>query len=199
MLEEKKDCQTDDSQESHSEDLISDSQTEKSEQDVNEQLWRELEILKNKFKEQQEEKELLLKRLQRAQADFKNYKQRIEKSRFQDRVLAQEETVLKLLPILDNFERALDYKKDSQDDNYAQGVAMIYRQLRSTLEEIGLKEIKALGEQFDPEFHEAVERVDDCEAKNDTVLEVVQKGYVFGSNLLRPALVKVSKGGEIDE
>ncbi len=164
------------------------------------ELENHLQNTREKLREMEEENEELLARLQRARADFSNYKRRIEKDRFQDRVRAQEELILELLPILDNFARALQVSPRSKEArNLCQGVEMIYKQLWSVLEQRGLEEIEALNKPFDPNLHEAVERVYQEDKPAEMVVEVLQKGFKVGEKILRPSMVKVNKGGDEDE
>ncbi len=165
-----------------------------------EELENHLQNTREKLREMEKENEELLGRLQRARADFSNYKKRIEKDRFQDRVRAQEELILELCPILDNFVRALQVSPRSKEGrNLCRGVEMIYKQLWSVLEKRGLEEIEALNRPFDPNFHEAVERVNLEDKPAEMVVEVLQKGFKLGDKVLRPSMVKVNKGGDEDE
>ncbi len=98
------------------------------------------------------------------------------------------------MPVLDNFERAVAASKDSRDfDSLLKGIDMIQRQLGQTLEQEGLKAMEAVGEAFNPEFHQAVMQVESDEHEEGIVVEELQKGYVFKDKVLRPAMVKVSK------
>lgn len=155
--------------------------------------------LQSLLAQEKEEKEALLKRLQRAQADFSNYKKRVEKDRFQDKVRTQQEFMEALLPVLDNFERALESQEDVEGQGFKKGVEMIFKQFLAVLQGLGLEEVKAQDKPFNPQYHEAIEPVECCHIPPDTVVEVVQKGYKMGDCLLRPALVKVSKGGDDNE
>ncbi len=163
-------------------------------------LKQELEKAREIIREKEEENEQLMGRLQRAKADFANYKKRVEKNRFQDRLRAQEEVILELLPVLDNFERALQVSpEDKEAQNLCKGVEMIFKQLWTILREKGLEEVEALEKPFDPNLHEAVERVCLEDKPAEMVVEVVQKGYKMGDKVLRPSMVKVNKGGDEDE
>ncbi len=146
----------------------------------------------------------LIKRLQRAQADFINYKKRVERTRFQDKVRYEGQLILDLLPILDNLERALnvdcsDEDPDEDKKRFIKGLDLIIRQFKELLFKKGLEEITALDKQFDPYCHEAVEQVMDENIANNLIVEVLQKGYMFGERVLRPSLVKVNIGGMEDE
>lgn len=130
-------------------------------------------------------------RLLRLQADFANYKNRSEKEKSDTIKYASEKLMLELLPILDNFERALE--SESEKDGFYEGVELIYNQIVNALSNSGLSEIEALGQPFDPNMHHAVimEESDDYEA--DLVMEVLQKGYKLNDRVIRPSMVKVAK------
>jgi len=163
-------------------------------------LEKELEEKEKLLREKEAEKEQVLEKLQRAKADFANYKKRVEKARFQDKIRAQEEIILELLPVLDNFERALAVEFSSKEvEKFGQGVDMIFKQIKKILAQKGLEEIPAEGKPFDPQIHEAVERVYDENKGEDIVVEVIQKGYKIDDRVLRPSMVKVNKGGDRDE
>ena len=138
-------------------------------------------------------------RLARRQADFENYRKRVERERSEtyNRVVA--DVAAKLLPVLDNLKRALETEASveaSESDefrHFLSGVDLIYKQLNGVLDALGVKPIAAVGEQFDPHVHEAVvtEATDDYEP--DTVMQELVVGYRLGDKLIRPALVKVAK------
>ena len=137
-------------------------------------------------------------RLARRQADFENYRKRVERERSEtyNRVVA--DVAAKLLPVLDNLKRALETEASveaSESDefrHFLSGVDLIYKQLNGVLEALGVKPVPAVGEQFDPHVHEAVvtEPTDDYEP--DTVMQELVTGYRLGDKLIRPALVKVA-------
>ncbi|MEW6458085.1 MAG: nucleotide exchange factor GrpE [Bacillota bacterium] len=131
-------------------------------------------------------------RLLRLQADFENYRRRTRQEREGWYRQAAEEVVSAILPVLDNFERALEHPGDRLDDFLA-GVRMIYRQLDEILAEQGLERVPGVGEEFDPRMHEAVDRVETTEVPENTVLEELRPGYYFKGKLMRPAMVKVAK------
>jgi molecular chaperone GrpE len=136
--------------------------------------------------------------LARRQADFENYRKRVERERSEtyDRVVA--DIAAKLLPVLDNLKRALESEASveaSESDefrHFLSGVDLIYRQLDGIIDALGVKPVAAVGEQFDPHLHEAVvtEPTDDYEP--DTVTQEIVRGYRLGDKLIRPALVKVA-------
>ena len=131
---------------------------------------------------------------QRAQADFVNYKRRVEQEREEATKFTNATLVLNLLPVLDDLERALDNVSMELDGlTWVEGIRLIYRKLKTLLEDRGLSEIEAEGREFDPNIHEAVMCVEGEEGK---VCEEIQKGYRLRDRLLRPSMVKVGKEGE---
>lgn len=129
----------------------------------------------------------------RAQADFDNFRRRTAKEREELAQYAAMKLINNLLPIVDNFERAI--ASTAENNNYeslAKGVDMIFRQLMQTLEQEGLSVMTAVGEEFNPEFHQAIMRVESEEHEEGIVVEEVQKGYMMKEKVLRPAMVKVS-------
>ena len=133
----------------------------------------------------------LMDKFMRLQADFSNYKRRTEAQKTEYVELGVKKIVNDLLPVLDNFERALDSigEKDSTYD----GILMIKNQLTDVLKKEGIVEMKALGEEFDPTYHHAVLTEDSDEYYSGYVIEVLQKGYLINDKTLRPAMVKVSQ------
>ncbi len=129
----------------------------------------------------------------RTLADFENYRKRAdrEKSDFLRHALAG--IMKELLPVLDNFDRALDHAEEG--DDFHKGVLLIYKQLFDALKKAGLKPIEEAGIHFDPNIHEAVVTENDPSVPNHTVVAILQKGYFLHDRLLRPALVKVAVGG----
>jgi molecular chaperone GrpE len=127
----------------------------------------------------------------RLQADFINYRNRVEREKKSLYASATEDIILQLLPVLDNFERALN--NIEKDNAYYEGIKMIYNQMINVLTNNGLKEIECLGETFDPNFHHAV-FMEECEDKDEgTIIEVLQKGYMLNEKVIRPSMVKVAK------
>jgi molecular chaperone GrpE len=136
--------------------------------------------------ERDEARDLLLRR----QAEFDNFRKRTERERSEYLQYAGMEMVKDLLPILDDFERAL--QADSGNPDYAKGVAMIYNRMLETLKKLGLEPMETAGKPFDPHLHQAIERVETNEAEDNTVLGEFQRGYHFKGKLLRPAMVRVA-------
>lgn len=145
---------------------------------------------KGENKERSEEDEALNTKYLRLMADFQNYKRRTEKEKGDIYAYANEKIVSQLLEVVDNFERAL--KHECADESYAEGMDMIFKQLAGVLEKAGLEEINALGEDFDPNFHNAVMTEDNDEYESGKVTEVMQKGYTLNSKVIRPSMVKVN-------
>jgi molecular chaperone GrpE len=136
------------------------------------------------------EKAELNDRLLRRQADFENYRKRAERDRSDFVQFAGMEFARELLPILDDFERALNV--ECADSGYAKGVELIYTRLFENLRKMGLEPMDTVGKTFDPNLHQAVERVETDEAKDQSILGEFQKGYNFKGRLLRPAMVRVA-------
>ncbi len=136
------------------------------------------------------EKADLNDRLLRAQAEFQNFRKRAERERAEFAEYASTEAVRALLPIIDDFERAL--KVESADREYTKGMELIYQRLVESLKKLGLEPIVSAGQPFDPNLHHAVDKKETDEVPEETVLEEYQRGYNFKGRLLRPAMVKVA-------
>ncbi len=140
--------------------------------------------------------------LRRKHAEFENYRKRIEREQKEFVSYATSELVLEILPVLDNLERALESTQGGESDSEKQireGVAIVYRQFSDALKKAGLREVNALGEDFDPHVHEAVARVETAEHREGEILDVLQKGYVLKERLLRPAMVRVGHNPSVNE
>jgi len=137
------------------------------------------------------ERDSLLDRLARAQAEFDNARKRAAREQQDFRDFATVDAIKSLLPVIDSFERALKAKSDAAD--FRSGVELIYKQLQDVLSKLGVKAIASKGEQFDPHVHEAIEMVETPDAADHEVLEEWQRGYKFKDRLVRPAMVKVAK------
>jgi molecular chaperone GrpE len=129
-------------------------------------------------------------RLLRRQADFDNFRKRAERDRSDFLQYAGMEFVREMLPIVDDFDRAL--KIETADANYAKGVELINGRMHETLKKMGLEPMDTVGKTFDPNLHQAVERVETEDADDQTILAEFQRGYTFKGKLLRPAMVKVA-------
>ncbi|MHC1578581.1 MAG: nucleotide exchange factor GrpE [Dehalococcoidia bacterium] len=150
--------------------------------------------LQQALAEEKQKAEKYLASWQRSQADFENYLKRAEQEKLEMAECADRALILELLPILDDFERALASVPDEFDEhNWTEGVKLIYNKLKAFLETQGLAEIKAEGECFDPHLHEAAGQV---EGEEGIIVEEIRKGYKFRDKLLRPSMVMVGKGEE---
>lgn len=138
------------------------------------------------------EKDDLQRALVRLQADFDNYRKRVDRERAAEHARALGHAVEGLLPALDGFERALAAHSDPAYEEYRKGFDLIYRQLLAALSRLGLERIEAVGMAFDPHVHQAVERVDSSELEDGTVIAEMQAGYRFRDRVLRPAMVRVA-------
>jgi molecular chaperone GrpE len=130
--------------------------------------------------------------LQRERASFQNYRKRVERDRIEQTRAISGELVLRLLPVLDDFYRAMDAVPEQGRDQWFEGVTLILRKLERFLADEGVTEIQALGQPFDPAYHEAVGVDDGAEAESGTVIAVLQRGFLLGDRVLRPALVRVA-------
>lgn len=135
-------------------------------------------------RKQQEDKYL------RLLAEYDNYRKRSQKEKDNAWATAKADTVKAFLPVYDNLERAL--KQETADEAYAKGVQMTMTQLKTVLEKLGIQEIPALGETFDPAVHDAVMHIDDENAGENTIVEVFQDGFQLGDKIIRHAMVKVA-------
>lgn len=140
--------------------------------------------------EASEEDEALNTKYMRLMADFQNYKRRVEKEKSDIYAYANEKIVTELLSVIDNFERALQV--ETADQSFAEGMAMIFKQMTDVLEKAGMEEIKAHGEAFDPNFHNAVMTEDNPDFESGQVTEVLQRGYTLNKKVIRPSMVKVN-------
>src|SRR6202045_2809267 len=137
------------------------------------------------------ERDSLLDRLSRAQAEFENARRRASKEQQDFRDYATADAIKSLLPVVDSLERAVQVKSDPAE--LRAGVELIYKQLQAALSRLSVNPIGAQGEPFDPRFHEAIEMVETTDAPDHHVVEELQRGYKFKDRLLRPAMVKVAR------
>ncbi len=141
----------------------------------------------------EEEKKNLFDRLSRLQAEFDNYRRRVSQEKKDLRAYANENLLTELLTIIDNFERALSVQ-ENENESFFKGVEMIYRQVMNLLEKQGVTVIKAEGEPFDPNLHHGVMKEAGPEGvEEETVIAVLQKGYLYKDRVLRPAMVKIAE------
>lgn len=143
------------------------------------------------FQKLKAERDSLLDRLARAQAEFDNARKRAIKEQQDFREYAAVDAIKPLMPILDSFDRALQVRSEPGD--FRNGVELIYKQLQDVLAKLGVRAIPAKGELFDPHVHEAIEMVETSDVPDHEVVEELQRGYKLKDRLLRPAMVKVAK------
>jgi len=137
------------------------------------------------------ERDTLIDRLARLQAEFENARKRAAREQQDFRDYALTDAIKTLLPTLDSFERALQISADKSE--FRGGVELIYKQLQDALSKLGLRAVPAKGEPFDPHLHEAIEMVDTTDAADHQILEELQRGYKLKDRLLRPSMVKVAR------
>ncbi|AOT68534.1 nucleotide exchange factor GrpE [Geosporobacter ferrireducens] len=171
----------------------SDLEATKEELNEQRQLYQE-EDLKELLAKKTEEVEEMNSKYLRISADFQNYKRRVEKEKSELHSYANEKLILELLPAIDNLERAVRSisEEGNKDEAVTKGIEMILQQFLDTMNNNGLEEIKALGEDFDPNRHHAVMQEASGSEETNKVLEVYQKGYALNGKVIRPSMVKVS-------
>ncbi|MBQ1312593.1 MAG: nucleotide exchange factor GrpE [Blautia sp.] len=140
-----------------------------------------------KFQQQIED---LTDRLKRSMAEFDNFRKRTEKEKSSMYIIGARDIVEKILPVVDNFERGL--AQAPEGDAFAEGMKLVYKQLMTALDDMGVKPIEAVGKEFDPSLHNAVMHVDDEEAGENIVVEEFQKGYTYKDFVVRHSMVKVA-------
>lgn len=140
-----------------------------------------------------EEKKLLEDRILRLQAEYENFKRRTNKERIAERQYKAQDLATELLPVLDNFERALQTEVTEENQSFKDGVQMVYDQLTNALQSQGVEPISALHEQFDPNLHHAVMQTSDPDVESNLIVEELQKGYMLKDKVIRPTMVKVNQ------
>jgi molecular chaperone GrpE len=156
-----------------------------------EQFQAEIEVLQKQLEEAQTRAAENLDGWQRAQAEFINYKNRVQRDRELDYASMKGDIIKKVLPVLDDIERALANRPD--DSSWASGMELIARKFQNVLEAEGLKRIEATGQPFDPNFHEAISSEPNEDVESGHVIEIVQNGYLLGERVIRPAMVRVAQ------
>ena len=137
------------------------------------------------------ERDALIDRLARSQAEFDNARKRAAREQQEYRDYASAEAIKSLLPVIDNFERALSVSS-SQSSEFRTGIELIYKQLQDVLQKLGVRRLEAKGQPFDPRLHEAIEMVETDKVPDHSVVEELQSGYMLKDRLLRPSMVKVA-------
>jgi molecular chaperone GrpE len=149
---------------------------------------------KKEKKDKKDEKiEELTDRLTRQMAEFDNFRKRTEREKSQMYEIGAKDIIEKILPVIDNFERGLAaVPEESKEDPFVEGMEKIYKQIMTTLERVGVKPIEAVGQEFNPDFHNAVMHVEDEEAGENIITEEFQKGYMYHDSVVRHSMVKVA-------
>lgn len=211
MSEEKKEYNTEEEQISNQEEYVEEPQQQeetgeasKEEETEAEETVEETEqeekaaekkgLFGKKKKDKKDEKiEELTDRVKRQMAEFDNFRKRTEKEKASMYQIGAREVIEKILPVVDNFERGLATIPEEDAGNpYAEGMEKIYKQLMTVLDDLGVKAIEAVGQEFNPDFHNAVMHVEDEEAGENVVVEEFQKGYLYKEQVVRHSMVKVA-------
>ena len=147
---------------------------------------------KKKKDKKDEEIENLTDRLKRQMAEFENFRKRTDKEKSQMFDMGAKTIVEKILPVIDNFERGLaSVPEENQEDPFVSGMQMVYKQLMTELEAAGVKAIESAGEEFNPDFHNAVMQVESEELESGTIAQELQKGYMYKDSVVRHSMVSV--------
>jgi molecular chaperone GrpE len=128
----------------------------------------------------------------RRQADFDNYRKRIEKERAEDNKRATARVIEGLIPVIDGFEQALAAHREKEYENYQRGFELIYKQLVDNVTKLGAERFDPVGKQFDPHQHQAMDRLETADHEDGTIVQTFQPGYTFHGRVLRPAMVRVA-------
>ncbi|MGI6094931.1 MAG: nucleotide exchange factor GrpE [Lachnospiraceae bacterium] len=164
-------------------------ETEETEEDTKEKKG----FFKKKKDKKDEMIEELTDRVKRQMAEFENYRKRTEKEKTTMYEYGAKDVVEKILPVVDNFERGLaGVSEEERNDPFVEGMDKIYKQMLTVLEDMGVKPIEAVGQEFDPNFHNAVMHVEDEEAGENIIVEEFQKGYMYKESVVRHSMVKVA-------
>ena len=155
---------------------------------------KEKKLFGKKKKDKKDEKiEELTDRVKRQMAEFDNFRKRTEKEKASMYEIGAREIIEKILPVVDNFERGLAaVPEEEKDSPFADGMTKIYKQMMTVFEEMGVKASDAVGEEFNPDYHNAVMHVEDEEAGENVVVEEFQKGYLYKDHVVRHSMVKVA-------
>ena len=155
------------------------------------QLQAEIEALQAQLEEAQAKAAENLDGWQRSQAEFINYKNRVQRDREMDYLSMKGDIIKKILPVLDDLERSLAHRPEG--DSWANGMELIARKFQNILESEGVKPMDATGQPFDPNYHEAISSEPSEDVESGHIIEVVQNGYMLGERVIRPAMVRVAQ------
>ena len=177
-------------------DSAEESEVEEPEEEASENAEKEekKKLFGKKKKDKKDEKiEELTDKITRQMAEFDNFRKRTEREKSQMYEIGAKDVIEKILPVVDNFERGLAaVPEEKKEDPFVEGMDKIYKQLMTTLEGIGVKPIEAVGQEFNPDFHNAVMHVEDEELGENIVAEEFQKGYMYRESVVRHSMVKVA-------
>ena len=172
------------------EELVEEEDSEAGDEDKKDKKLFKRKQKKDKKDEQIEE---LMDKLTRQMAEFDNFRKRTEKEKSAMYEVGAKDIIEKILPVIDNFERGLDAVTEEQkNDSFVTGMEMIYKQIMTTLEGVGVKVIEAVGQEFNPDLHNAVMHVEDEEVGENIIVEEFQKGYTYRDSVVRHSMVKVA-------
>ena len=188
---EAKEAETDTDETTESSEKVENEEAEETAKDTEKKSGKKL---FGKKKDKKDEKiEELNDRITRQMAEFDNFRKRSEKEKSQMYEIGAKDIIEKILPVVDNFERGLDsIPEEEKGSPFAEGMEKIYKQLMTTLDSLGVKPIKAVGQEFNPDFHNAVMHVEDEEFGENVVAEEFQKGYMYRESVVRHSMVKVA-------
>lgn len=164
-----------------------------------EELETEVDQLEEETDQLERERDNFEERMLRAAADLENFRKRSEREKEEIRKYGAKDLVKDLLETIDNLERALEHSDSGEEENIIEGVEMVLRQIHNTLGNHGIEAFESEGEEFDPEYHEAIQQVETTDHESGTILEQHQKGYTIHDRLLRPAVVSVAKNVASDD
>lgn len=177
-------CEVEDTQEKETEETNSEEKAEKKKGFFN----------KNKKDKKDEKIDELNDRLMRQMAEFDNFRKRTEKEKSQMYMVGASDVIEKLLPVVDNFERGMAaMTEDEKTTAFAQGIEMVYKQLMTTLNDLGVTPIEAVGAEFNPDFHNAVMQAPSEEYESGIVIQELQRGYVYKEKVIRYSMVMVAE------
>lgn len=182
---------TEEAVENTEEAVEAEAETEEAAEETTEEAKEKKGFFKKKKDKKDEMIEELTDRVKRQMAEFENFRKRTEKEKASMYIIGAKDIVEKMLPVVDNFERGLAMAEGS-DDPFAQGMEKIYKQMITTLHDLGVREIEAVGKEFDPNLHNAVMHVDDEEVGENIIVEEFQKGYTYKDFVVRHSMVKVA-------
>lgn len=191
ILEENEPNETD--EHNNNKDNTNEQKLETEEKDFNRSKEDEIIMLNKENESLKQEIETLKDRLLRLQAEFDNYRKRTEKERIHARKYEAQALATELLPVIDNFERALETEVDESSKGFYEGVKMVYEQFMQAMKSQGIEVMDVVNKPFDPNLHHAVMQDEDDSVESNIITEEFQKGYMLKDKVLRPAMVKVNK------